>query len=680
MKIPRREMIGLAGGATAGLLFTPAPWRLVHDSALWSQNWPGVPVPMRGVTAVKYTNCTMCPAACGVRATCVNGQAVQMNGVAAHPQSHGVLCTLGLAGQHMPFHPERVRAAFRRMEKGGQVTHVATNAADAMAAWKQAVESMRPGEHAAILDQRPGRSQSILYRRVLGETPQGIYVTMSDQGATLQSLRSCMTLGCGPLGLDLENTGTLLSFGAPVLDGWGTPGRVLALRKLGALRIIQVEPVRSRTADKAELWVPILPGSEVAFAMSLAHVLIAEKLIPAAPKPWRALCAAFSPEDAVSITGITPYQTVAIAKELVANGAAIAIGGGDPGGGPLGEQEETAIAGLNLLLGSVGRKGGSVERREAPIPAEWSTAKLAPQFDLTMVPDNSIRALITDATLSGNAIPRQLLEKKLAKDATVIRFSAFLPAYGLDGEYVLPTAAYPNAFEEIATPFDSTRALFAIAAPLQPADAKAVDPLDLLGAGKTEEAVKARALAIFESGRGEVFNYATGETVRMRSLKDGEAFWTQLNAGACWRDSEQTTSEKASLQIPGGLPASLKGRLKRTAEFPLALVPSGWRAAVGSSKVSPLLSKVYQESGLRDSPAMAAISPQSASVFGLTDGCKVRVETACGSAPAIVKIDASVMPGVVQASIGPERAGLLETCALGKDCTWRLSAARMVKL
>ena len=45
MKPSRRDAFKFAGGAMAGVLFTPAPWRLITDTALWSENWPGVPRP-----------------------------------------------------------------------------------------------------------------------------------------------------------------------------------------------------------------------------------------------------------------------------------------------------------------------------------------------------------------------------------------------------------------------------------------------------------------------------------------------------------------------------------------------------------------------------------------------------------------------------------------------------------
>src|SRR5260370_11784874 len=67
MKTTRTNVFQFAGGALAGTLFTPAPWRLITDSALWGENCPGVPRPLRRATRAKCTNCHLCTAASRVR-------------------------------------------------------------------------------------------------------------------------------------------------------------------------------------------------------------------------------------------------------------------------------------------------------------------------------------------------------------------------------------------------------------------------------------------------------------------------------------------------------------------------------------------------------------------------------------------------------------------------------------
>ena len=103
MPINRRDLFKFVGGSAMGALFTPAPWRLITDSALWSENWPGIPRPARGEIRAKFTHCALCPAGCAVRARCVGDQPVALAG------ARGGLCPFGITGHHLPYHPTRLR-------------------------------------------------------------------------------------------------------------------------------------------------------------------------------------------------------------------------------------------------------------------------------------------------------------------------------------------------------------------------------------------------------------------------------------------------------------------------------------------------------------------------------------------------------------------------------------------
>jgi menaquinone reductase, molybdopterin-binding-like subunit len=81
------------------------------------------------------------------------------------------------------------------------------------------------------------------------------------------------------VGFDLENSNFVLSFGSGLLEGWGSPIRMFRasanLREKG--QVIQIEPRLSNTAAKVDKWIPIIPGTEAALAMGIAHVIIREK-------------------------------------------------------------------------------------------------------------------------------------------------------------------------------------------------------------------------------------------------------------------------------------------------------------------------------------------------------------------------------------------------------------------
>jgi anaerobic selenocysteine-containing dehydrogenase len=244
MKPTRRDAFKFAGGAMAGVLFTPAPWRLITDTALWSENWPGVPRPRRGEIHTKFTNCALCPAGCAVRARCVGDQPVSLAGVG------GGLCPFGLAAHHLPYHPARL--------KQGPVE-------EALAAVKK-----HGNQGIAILDLNPGRTASWTYRRAM-QSVNGIYLAENQTTA-----------------IDLHAAKTVLNIGVPVLDGWGTPANILAARD--QFRLIQAEAMESGTAVLADEWLPIPAGAESAFAQGILEALqrgrpagIAKELLENAP-------------------------------------------------------------------------------------------------------------------------------------------------------------------------------------------------------------------------------------------------------------------------------------------------------------------------------------------------------------------------------------------------------------
>jgi hypothetical protein len=207
----RRTAIKFMAGAGVGALFTPAPWKLVRDTALWSQSWPGIPKPLRGAISEKTTVCSLCPAGCAVRAKCVGEQPIAMAGVG------GGLCAMAVTAHHLPYWPERV--------KHGPVEEA-----------RAAVAKVGAAERVAVLDLRPGRAASAVYRKAMAARANGLYLTPRQPGFAV-------------------NPGaarTVISLGAPVLDGWVAPAAAWAARD--KFRLVQVEPELSRTAALADEW------------------------------------------------------------------------------------------------------------------------------------------------------------------------------------------------------------------------------------------------------------------------------------------------------------------------------------------------------------------------------------------------------------------------------------------
>jgi hypothetical protein len=477
MSSTRRDLLKMTAGVAAGSLFTPAPWRLITDSAILSQNWPGIPVPRHGEPSEKFTNCALCTAGCAVKARCVNDRPISLAGLAKSP-----ICALGLAGLHMPFHTARIAHG---------------DAENAAAAVRTAQGKV------AVLDLRPGRTASWTYRRAMAALG-GIYL------APQRILNA----------VNLAAVKTVVSFGAPVLDGWGTPSKVLAARE--HFRLIQVEKVQSHTGLLADRWIPVQPGNE-------------------------------------------PVVAQQIARDLPADGSTLFLS----------SAELPSVLNMNVALGNLGHT--VIARNETPVPAAWSK-QAAAVHAIQDVADRSIGALLIDEASADAGVPWDVIAPKLTNSGVVITFASTQAGYGRYAQFVLPAAVYPEITADIPTAIDSVVATFRLATPLMPAPGGVVDAAEFianLAKLDAKGALEERAAAIHATGRGFLLSYSDQKTRPVMDVKADE-FWTALNAGACWSNSE------SPLKAP---------QWDATLATPAICEPVRPKP--------PLFTKLYEESGLK---------------------------------------------------------------------------------
>jgi hypothetical protein len=231
MTTTRRNAVKFIAGSAVGVMFTSAPWHFIRDTALWSESWPGIPEPKRGPVTFKTAQCTLCPGGCGVKARCVADRPVSLAGI------DGGLCPLGVTGHHMPYHPRRL--------KSGPVEEA-----------KAAVEAaLARGARPAVLDLQPGRPASAAYRKSMAER-KGYYIAPPQPAVSV----------------DLAAAKTVISLGAPLFEGWLAPAKVWSVRS--GFRLVQIEPVFSRTAALADQWLPACADVAALARQSEAPVLV----------------------------------------------------------------------------------------------------------------------------------------------------------------------------------------------------------------------------------------------------------------------------------------------------------------------------------------------------------------------------------------------------------------------
>ena len=551
MKVTRRDLLLWTAGAAAGLMVTPVPWKLLDDTSIWSQNWPWIPQPARGPVDVQLSACTLCPNGCGMKVKMAAAWPVGVAGASSHPVTQGALCPLGFGAHQLNWHPRRLRAV-RHGANGSSWSDARTAFAKACSEGPVVVIDGYPGRAASLILQSFAQKQKGEYRVLLGRETRALTPYQAWSGVPASAV-----------GYDLENARTIVSFGAPLLDGWGPPGRFARLWAQQAagmadpqLRLIHVESSLSRTAGRAWQWVPASDGSESALAAGIARVLIEERLVPAhSPTP------AVTLDQTSAQTGLAVDAIRSLARTIVARTPAVAIA----------SDNNPAIAALNVVLGAVGVRGGIVRR-----------SKAAERYATADAPFTGIRAVLIDASVPWDFTPQT--------DAEVFRFAAW------DGganraEWLLPAPGFLEESTDVPSAPTSAIETYALA----PAVAKA--PHEIHSAGEflgiidssfstIEKVIHARCQDLF---RGRTGTLHAKEEIQLAKVESAKELEEQLWKGAV-------------LAGEAPRPVSLRCELKEWPGGVSSGTPESWSSAWRAPVLPPLATKLYRESTLREAP------------------------------------------------------------------------------
>jgi hypothetical protein len=390
------------------------------------------------------------------------------------------------------------------------------------------------------------------YRVVLGPESQALTPYAEWSGVPVSGL-----------GYDLENARTIVSFGAPLLDGWGTPGRFARLWSVQAagapdpqLRLIQIEPTLSHTAARAWRWIAIPEGTDGALAAGMAHVLIEEHLVPAkGPLPATTL------ENAATATGLTAGFIHSLVHTIVAQLPAVVITA----------TANPCVAALNVLLGALGKPGGIVLKKKKAVShttLEEST--------------NSYRAMLIDSTVPWDYVPRT--------NAEVFRFAAW-DGDNHDADWLLPSPGFLEETTDIPAAPTSGLETYSVAVNLIAQREKTRSSAQFLTKidstlPAVEKLIHARCEEIFQVKLGTICAEQATPTTTFESAQRLEE---QLRKGAVW----------VGEPLPAG-PSHCALKAWPTATDTLAI--ADWASAWTLPVLPPLAAKLYQESNLREAP------------------------------------------------------------------------------
>ncbi|PBC76912.1 sulfite reductase (NADPH) alpha subunit [Streptomyces sp. TLI_235] len=232
------------------------------------------------------TACSYCGVGCGIvldvaRDAEGRRRAVKASGDQAHPANAGRLCTKGATHADMMAAPGRIGTALVRAGRGEEPSAVDVDAAVAAVAGRLRAIIDEHGPDALALYVSGQMSLEAQY--LANKLAKGFVRTSRIESNSRLCMASAgsgykLSLGAdGPPGSyeDFERADVFLVIGSNMADCHP----ILFLRmmdrvKAGA-KLIVVDPRRSATADKADLFLQIRPGTDLALLNGLLHLLVA---------------------------------------------------------------------------------------------------------------------------------------------------------------------------------------------------------------------------------------------------------------------------------------------------------------------------------------------------------------------------------------------------------------------
>jgi anaerobic selenocysteine-containing dehydrogenase len=260
-----------------------------------------------------------CPDLCSLLAKVENGQVTQIRGDPDHPFTAGFACGKTNRDAELVNSPERLTSPLRRAGPKGEGKFASIGWDEALdeitTKWRSIVDESGP---LAILGYAYSAHTGLMNRGLLNGIFHSLGTSRLDAGTVCDSCAiEAWNATLGPVGgADPESvvdSDLLVSWGCDLVATnvhfWA---KITHERKRG-LRVVVIDPRRSRTAVSADWHIPIRIGTDAALALGVMHILVRDGLCDRAyiaehtigfDRLEREVLPRFAPERVASITGL----------------------------------------------------------------------------------------------------------------------------------------------------------------------------------------------------------------------------------------------------------------------------------------------------------------------------------------------------------------------------------------
>ncbi len=483
----RRDFIKISALGAGAITLAGGGIRWVYGTGNDPASQAGSSIPM----LARYpTYCEVCFWKCaGWIYKDAEGRIQKVIGNEADPHCNGRLCPRGTGGVGMYHDKDRLKTPLIRVEENGRQTF-------REASWQEAIDLI--SKMMTDVKRKYGAESIALFNHGSSGHPFGhLLQAFGSSNITAPSYAQCrgprevgfeLTFGSGlgsPEPTDIRDTRCLVLIGSHIGENMHN-GQVQEMSDAidrGAT-IITVDPRFSTAASKSKYWLPIKPATDMALLLAWIHVLLYENLYDKDYIDQYALgldqlkdhVRDMTPEWAYGITTIKPHVIRDTAREMASASPAVIV---HPGRHVTWYGDDTqrsrAIAILNALLGSWGRRGGfyfkeSISVPEFPHPPypepSWSWedthqgkypfARLSVANALVdaSVPDPAREHTIRGWIVSGTNLPMTMPQKdQLLNAMDSLEFLVVVDTMPMEitgyADVVLPECTYFERYDEL---------------------------------------------------------------------------------------------------------------------------------------------------------------------------------------------------------------------------------------
>ncbi|MFT4047544.1 MAG: bifunctional nitrate reductase/sulfite reductase flavoprotein subunit alpha, partial [Solimonas sp.] len=271
------------------------------------------------------TVCPYCGVGCGMELQVDGGKVVKVSGDKKHPTNFGRLCTKGSTAAQALRDSGRLDAAYLRRERHGEPTRLAMDAAITETARR--LRAILDAHGPDALSFYVSGQMSLEAQYLINKLAKGYVGTNNIDSNSRLCMSSAasgykLSLGAdGPPGSyqDMDRANLFFVSGANMADCHPILFlRVMDRVKQGA-KLIVVDPRRNTTAEKADLFLQIRPGSDLALLNGLLHLLVENGHVDPAfiaefTEGWDAMPAFLADYPPARVAGLTGLAEADIRK------------------------------------------------------------------------------------------------------------------------------------------------------------------------------------------------------------------------------------------------------------------------------------------------------------------------------------------------------------------------------